>query len=140
MGDCSNCKANCCSNVFKGLSEALISSNHRNGDFVLIRLSKEEEEEIIRNGFKQYINYTEDGVYLKLNEDNSCTAFKDGKCLIYNVRPVVCRLYPYYFDSFCGICIDKNCKGNFKLDDDAKRGAYKLLEKRLKDFKSFNNI
>ncbi len=51
---------------------------------------------------------------LKLNEDNSCKAYKDGKCTIYNFRPMVCRLYPFYFDPFSGVFIHKDCCGDFK--------------------------
>ncbi len=65
-----------------------------------------------------------------INEDFSCSALKNGKCYIYDVRPDVCKLYPYYFDPFCGLCIDKNCPVNFSLNI-PQGEIYAMLNNRI---------
>ena len=119
MNKCKNCKNNCCGNKFVGLKNAF---KHQNSDmFCQILLSQEEVNRIVEFGGEKYIESKNGKNYISLNEDKSCNAFKNGKCDIYNVRPDVCQLYPYYFDPFCGIVIDKNCN---KYDLWLKAGSF----------------
>jgi len=122
------CPNNCCSKKFKGLSEALI--NIDSSKFVQIQLDKEEVERIKNSGREDLLENKKGDYFLKLNDDYSCSAFIDGKCSIYDIRPNVCKLYPYYFDPFCGICIDKNCPGEFELDIPQSE-IFNLLKSRI---------
>lgn len=122
------CPNHCCSNKFKGLSSALI--NEDDTKFVQIQLNDEEVNRIINKGKKELIVNEDGNCFLKLNKDFSCSALINGKCSIYDVRPDVCKLYPYYFDPFCGLCIDKNCPGNFDLNS-PPNDIYNLLTNRI---------
>ena len=124
-----NCPNNCCSNRFKGLSESLINTN--SSEFVQIMLSEEEVKRIKDAGKQEFLEYKNGNYYFKLNDDYSCSAYKNGKCSIYDIRPDLCKLYPYYFDPFCGICIDKNCPGKFDLNT-PQNNLYELLANRIK--------
>ena len=61
----------------------------------------------------------------------------DGACKIYQKRPVVCKLYPFYFDPFAGVVLDKNC---LCLDNtDIPKAYFKLFKRRLKFFEDLHN-
>jgi len=131
MSKCDNCPNNCCGNNFVGLANAF---KHSNGNlFNQILLSEEELEDIVKNFGDEYIEYIDNMPFIALNKDRSCKAFKDGRCSIYRSRPDVCKLYPYYFDPFGGIFIDKNCT-EFEEDDIDKKDIFDLLNKRIKLF------
>ncbi len=126
-----NCPNHCCSNKFIGLSSALNCKS--DSDFVQIQLDNEEVKRISSAGYKALIEEKGSRHFLKLNSDFSCSAFENGLCTIYDVRPDVCKLYPYYFDPFCGLCIDKNCPGNFDLNN-SQNELYDLLNRRINLF------
>lgn len=131
MNKCDNCPNNCCGNNFIGLAN---SFKHSNGDlFNQILLSEEEVEDIVKNFGDEYIEYVDNMPFIALNEDRSCKAFKNGRCSIYNSRPDVCKLYPYYFDPFGGIFIDKNC-AFFEENEADKKDILALINKRIKLF------
>jgi len=74
------------------------------------------EEDVIKlqqNGYGFYINTLPTGEkVMKLNPDNSCFAFQDGKCTIHAFKPTLCRAYPFYIDMFSGLCgITDKCPG-----------------------------
>jgi len=123
-----NCPNHCCSNKFKGLSSAL--RNEDDSKFVQIQLNDEEVKKIVERGRKDLVESIDGNYYLKLNEDFSCLALENGECSIYDARPDICKLYPYYFDPFCGFCIDKNCPGNFDLNIQ-QNDIYELLNNRI---------
>lgn len=123
-----NCPNHCCSNKFKGLSAAL--KNDDSSKFVQIQLDNEEVKRIVDKGRVDLIEFKNGNYFIKLNNDFSCSALVEGNCSIYDIRPNVCKLYPYYFDPFCGLCIDKNCPGNFDLDI-PQNALYDLLNKRI---------
>lgn len=125
LGD--KCPNHCCTEKFKGLSEVLSVSAKDSG---MPLLNEEEVARIKNSGNLEYITYIEGKPYLKVYDNNRCAAFKDGKCLIYDVRPDVCKLYPFYFDQSCGFCKDKHCPGNFTLDD-VTQEHYEILKKRI---------
>lgn len=131
MSKCDNCPNNCCGNNFVGLANAF---KHSNGDlFNQILLSDEEVEDIVSNYGDEYIEYIDDMPFISLNKDRSCKAFKNGRCSIYKSRPDVCKLYPYYFDPFGGVFIDKNCS-KFEDDEIDKKQIFDLINKRIKLF------
>lgn len=130
---CDKCNRHCCSNKFTGLAEGLKREHQE--EFVQIMLDEEEIKRIKDAGHEKFIEKIGDNYYLALNSDYSCKAFEDGLCSIYEVRPDVCKLYPYYFDPFCGLAVDKNCPGNFDLEDVDKDEVYDILQKRMNLFK-----
>jgi len=130
---CNECERHCCSNRFTGLAGAL--KRNAQDEFVQIMLDKKEVKKLKKYGYDNFIEKIGDDFYLALNPDFSCKAFKDGLCSIYEARPDVCRLYPYYFDPFCGIAIDRNCPGNFDLEDADKKEIYDILKRRMELFK-----
>ena len=138
MNKCKNCTKNCCGNKFIGLKDAF---KHTNPDiFCEILLSNEEVKRIKEFGAEKYIEKKADGRYcIALNDDISCKAFKGGKCEIYPVRPDVCKLYPFYFDPFAGVLVDKNCQCYSQedfdsLDEEGKKQIFDLLKARIKYF------
>lgn len=131
MRRCENCPNNCCGNNFVGLANAF---KHSNGDlFNQILLSEDEVEDIVKNFGDEYIEYIDGMPFISLNKDRSCKAFKNGRCAIYKCRPDVCKLYPYYFDPFGGVFIDKNCT-DFEEDEVDKKDVFDLINKRIKLF------
>ena len=132
MGVCDNCKNNCCSKNFIGLVNSF--KNNDSNLFNQILLTEEEKTRIVKSGGEKYIEYIDGSPYISLNDDRSCKAFKDGKCLIYSVRPDVCKLYPFYFDPFGGLFIDKNCSC---IEEDElldKEEMFELISNRVKLF------
>lgn len=133
---CKNCKHNCCSKSFKGMAQCFNGKNYKT--FSQILLSEQESKNIkeycalhnLYGGDENKLIVCKDNLYyVKLNDNNSCPAYCNGVCTIYDVRPDVCRLYPYYFDPFCGICIDKNCPCINKIDDINE--IYDILKRRI---------
>lgn len=123
-----NCSNHCCSEKFMGLSESLEYTNMLEAGMPL--LDEEEYQRILDFSGDKFIEIIDGKPYLKVFEDNCCAAYLDGKCLIYAVRPDACKLYPFYFDQSCGFRKDKNCPGNFTLDDVTSE-HYELLKKRI---------
>lgn len=141
MGKCDGCNRNCCGNKFQGLERAF---KHDNPDiFDQIILSKDEVKRIVKAGGEKYIEYINGLPCITLNEDCSCKAFENGLCKIYEVRPDVCKLYPFYFDPFAGILVDKNCKGYYQSDFDkaplaTKKKIFELVKNRVKLFEEIS--
>ena len=131
---CDECKNNCCGKNFIGLAN---SFKHSNSDlFNQILLSEEEVDDIVEHFGDEFIEYIDGLPYIALNEDRSCKAFKNGRCSIYAIRPDVCKLYPYYFDPFGGIFIDKNCE----CFDDSSQDMGSVLELANKRIKLFSKL
>lgn len=123
-----NCPNHCCSEKFIGLDESLEYRDTTASGTPL--LDEEEYQRIYNVSGDQFIDIIDGKPYLKVFENNRCAAFKNGKCLIYDVRPDACKIYPFYFDQACGLCKDKHCPGNFALDDVTEE-HYELLKKRI---------
>lgn len=122
------CPNHCCSEKYTGLGRVLEYDTKDALGMPL--LDKDEYERIYNYSKDEYIKTIDGKHYLKVMDNNRCTAFKDGKCMIYPVRPDACKIYPFYFDQACGLCKDKNCPGNFTKDDITKE-HYELLKKRI---------
>lgn len=126
LGD--KCPSHCCSEKFVGLESCLeYNSKTASGEPLL---SEDEEKRIVEKSGYKYINIIDGKPYLKVMENNRCSAFKDGKCMIYEVRPDACKIYPFYFDQSCGLCKDKHCPGNFTTEDITLE-HYEILKKRI---------
>ncbi len=43
------------------------------------------------------------GWILRRNDEGECVFYKEGSCMIYELRPMICRCYPYFLDENCSI-------------------------------------
>lgn len=121
--DSKKCKNNCCA-VFDGISTHLtpFGGSFKFSDIIL---SIEDYRLLCENDHIDLIEIGNNGlIKLKTSDNGLCSAFKNGKCTIYDYRPTVCRAYPFYIDMFAGLCTIKDCcaapqKGNIVdfLDD-----------------------
>ena len=77
-----------------------------------------EDEERLRK-FGDVFWHGKVGVYLK-RIDGKCIFYRDGECLIYEDRPIACRMYPFYIrrqgDELAKfgdvyVYLDRNCRG-----------------------------
>ena len=126
LGD--KCPKHCCSEKFVGLDACLEYKNNNSSGCPL--LDEDEYKRIYEASGNEYVKIIDGKPYLNVLDNNRCSAFKDGKCMIYEVRPDACKIYPFYFDQSCGLCKDKNCPGNFTTDDITPE-HYELLKKRI---------
>jgi len=107
--DClgSSCPNHCCG-AFDGITPNLKSVEGRS--FSDIILTPEDERSLREGGYDSYIVRGADGVArIKTAEDGTCSALKDGKCLVYEHRPSICKAYPLYLDMFSGLCFVNEC-------------------------------
>ena len=93
------CPENCCG-YFKDRLPNYRSIKGIKHDEILIL-----PEEVI-NMTQNYINNKKNSHYLKLKKNRSCPFFANGKCNQFDIRPSVCRAYPFYIDLFTGLNID----------------------------------
>lgn len=81
--DCMNCslRIKCCSN-FDKINAPVLS---------------EDEVGIImkHTDNNNFYNIKDDKIFQLKTIDNECFFYKNGRCNIYNYRPIDCRLYPY---------------------------------------------
>ena len=104
------CEKNCCG-PFHGVNKTIEAI--RTKGFHNIYLTPEDKHRLIQNGYGLYIDKDEHNrSVIKLNNDTSCTAFCNGKCLIHSIKPSLCKAYPFYIDMFSGLCgIVEECPG-----------------------------
>ncbi len=99
-------------------------------------LLEEDVERISRLGFEtEHFVVDRDG-WLYLRNINGRCVFNDAeKCLIYEARPLGCRLYPIVYDEDYGaVTLDEYCphRGEFKVSK-ADEDKVLFLVERLKD-------
>lgn len=91
---CVNAKASCCSNHFVDAPMIL--------PFEINEISKFAKEPL--STFAKEINFSQmygdiglKSLYQMKKQDNNdaCHFYKDGKCTIYDIRPIDCRIFPY---------------------------------------------
>lgn len=59
-------------------------------------LNREEQLEIQNYiGYKQFCKKIKDNIFHMSVDDSDCVFYKNGKCTIYQYRPVDCKLFPY---------------------------------------------
>jgi len=83
------------------------------------------------NSFVEY----RDGHYRLKNVDKHCV-FLDptsGKCLIYNFRPLGCRIYPIIYDRDKGFLIDERCPAKDTISVREYNSKIQVLAKLLRD-------
>ena len=104
-----SCSNNCCLE-FSGISDRLTpfdSSIH----FSDIILSQDEYDNLIMHGYQQFVDVSNNKFRaIKTSEDGVCSAFLNGKCQIYDLRPALCKAYPFYIDMFAGLCVINDCE------------------------------
>ena len=77
-----------------------------------IFLTADDEKRIKNKKGKDFIEILKDGeTYIKLNKNHSCPFLKNKLCSIYNIRPHLCRAYPFYLDLASGLNVDVFCPG-----------------------------
>ena len=132
------CQHSCCG-PFEGVSDELCSIDCRPFDEIV--LTPEDYQQIYENGYADLI---EEGYspemqkkYYKmaLEPDGTCKAWRNGKCVIHDFSPTLCRAFPFYFDMFSGLCAI-NCEGfsddtwsdldNYRGNFDAARRMYRF--------------
>lgn len=110
MADCNH---SCCG-PFASISDKL--NNIEGRPFDEIVLTEKDFNALLRSG---YLEYVEEGYSqemkkpyyrMALEPDGTCKAFLDGKCSIHDVKPTLCRAFPFYFDIFSGLCAIQ-CEG-----------------------------
>ena len=101
------CPNHCCGS-FNGISNRLTSiSDVCYSDIILL---PNDVENIRRIGREDLIAKAANGLSkLKTYEDGTCHALKDGRCLIYEARPAICKAFPLYLDMFAGISYINDC-------------------------------
>lgn len=80
------------------------------------------------------------GWILKRNNEGNCTFYSNGKCSIYDHRPVICRIYPFFMKD-CGVEI-MHCNGlgkEMKPEDAAEAGMI-LKRYEMKKLQSYIRI
>lgn len=110
--NCTNCNSKivCCSN-FDKINAPVLSK---------------EELQRIRQFIKSedFYNIMGDNLFSLKLDGNNCIFYQNGKCIIYDIRPVDCRLYPFdiikiddrfYLILYLLDCIDYSCFYNESL-------------------------
>ena len=107
------CQKSCCG-PFAGITSHLTKIEER--PFEEIVLTPEDYKKIYSAGHAELIEeaYSEHmgKKYYKmaLECDGTCKALKNGLCSINDIKPTLCKAFPFYFDMFSGLCaID--CEG-----------------------------
>ena len=102
------CPTPCCG-PFQGLGRdvtpCFVSS------FADLYLLDEDLTRLIDAGRADLVEHGPQGYKLKLQPDSSCAAFQNGLCSIHQLRPAVCRAFPFDFDLFAGLVMISKCPG-----------------------------
>jgi len=103
------CPESCCG-PFGGAQKGIDSVDGRS--FSEIVLTHEDSRRILNAGLANLVERGGDGRFrMKLLGDGTCTALEGGKCSIQEVKPTVCRAFPFYVDMFVGLCGVTACSG-----------------------------
>jgi|SRR6185369_2961208 len=104
-----DCPSSCCG-PFGGVHSGIDSVEGR--PFSEIVLTPDDANRINSEGYSHLIELTDSGHYrMRLLEDGTCAAFKDGRCSIHKIKPTLCRAFPFYVDMFVGLCAVTECPG-----------------------------
>lgn len=104
-----DCPTSCCG-PFGGVQRGIDSIEGR--EFSEIILTPDDAQRLLAGGYSHLIELTEGGHYrMKLHKDGTCVAFKKGRCTINDVKPTLCRAFPFYVDMFVGLCGVTECSG-----------------------------
>ena len=107
------CQHNCCG-PFSGITSHLTNIEDRPFDEIV--LTPSDYKKIYSAGHAEVIeeavsSHTGKKYYkMALEPDGTCKALCNGLCTINDIKPTLCRAFPFYFDMFSGLCaID--CEG-----------------------------
>jgi len=103
------CPSSCCG-PFGGVQRGIDSVEGRR--FSDIVLTAQDAQRIVEAGFSHLTESVDEGKFrMRLQEDGTCTAFRNGICTIHKVKPTLCRAFPFYVDMFVGLCGVTACPG-----------------------------
>lgn len=108
MNPCLKCKEHCCIGEYgtfvtlgdiKRISKFTKLTPDKFAKYDDICSDPEEQKELMKEHDHSYFEYTDKGrvPQLKSNKKGECIFFKDKKCEIYSVRPLICRIFPIGF-------------------------------------------
>lgn len=104
-----DCPTSCCG-PFGGVQRGIDSVAGRR--FSEITLTDDDARKLLEGGCSHLMEATADGHNrMKLLEDGTCSALKDGRCSIHKIKPTICRAFPFYVDMFVGLCGVTECPG-----------------------------
>lgn len=107
LGD--QCPNNCCG-PFGGVQRGIDSFDGRK--FSEIVLTPEDAKRLLGSGCSHLMELTADGGYrMRTEKDGTCVALKDGLCSIHQIKPTLCKAFPFYIDMFVGLCGVTECPG-----------------------------
>lgn len=99
---------NCCCEEYEGFSGSLNSVDGRS--FTSIILTYDEASVLLESPYASLVCADNDDLYhIRTDDKGYCSAFIDGKCVINDLKPLVCRCYPLYLDIMVGLCTHKKC-------------------------------
>lgn len=64
-------------------------------------------------------------------EDGSCRFYQNGRCSVYQARPVLCKTYPFYLDNCALVCSECRGLGSLIEQEEADKMAEQLLQRYL---------
>ena len=133
-----DCPNSCCG-PFGGVQRGIDSVEGR--PFSEIVLTSEDANRINASGYSHLIELIDGHHYrMKLLEDGTCSGLINGRCSIHEIKPTLCRAFPFYVDMFVGLCAVTECPGfdsgwtklkNLQGEIDAAREMYSFWLKRL---------
>ncbi len=101
-----------------------------------MELSEEDISRLIHRGFKrvEICVVGEDGIPRLLNSRGKCVFLSDDhrSCLVYEDRPLGCKIYPVNCDEEGNILLDEFCKARGTLSKSEIRKKAKVMESHLK--------
>jgi Fe-S-cluster containining protein len=104
-----SCPEPCCG-PFAGVQNGIAAVDGR--PFHEIVLTEKDSRRLIAAGQSHMIDMRQgQNDCMRLLEDGTCTAFKNGRCSIHACKPTVCVAFPFYVDMFVGLCCVTACPG-----------------------------
>lgn len=103
------CRKNCCGPKFNnGTKTNIFGMSHDQ-----LPLTLEDKNKIVAHcGLGHIQKEADGGYYIKFRKDNSCPFWKEGLCSIEDIKPSICRAYPFIeIDPYFGVTQDMTCPG-----------------------------
>ncbi len=122
----------------------------------------EEEDEDADEVYGELVGYGDGFILMNRSKNNTCYFLGENGCKIFDVRPKMCRVYPFWFEEKCGeIKIkvqhedkleDDDCyltKSNYKnfnlkyllsLMNETEEGFKKMVEEYIEEMKEHDKI
>ena len=133
------CPNSCCG-PFGGVQRGISSIEGR--AFSEIVLTPQNYTDLAGAGYLHFAEKVEGRYRMRLLEDGTCSALRNGSCSIHRVKPTICRAFPFYVDMFVGLCGVTTCPGfgagftpleNLKSDFESAKKIYEYwLDEMIK--------